>query len=169
MKCPALFRRVPKLRAPPSDPLLPAEVAEEFPALGPDIDVLNEALFPEFQKLDVAALKSQNGFRLSQLVLIVGGLLATLLGAIQAALPRSAWAGIVEVTLVLILGVLFVVSGQLSFQEDYLDRRLKAERLRAECFFFLARAGGYSALDENRSRLLLKQRVALIKAGSAPE
>jgi hypothetical protein len=169
LKRPALFRRAPKLRAPSSDPLLPTGVAEEFPALASDIDVLKEELFPDFEKLDVAALRSQNGFRLSQLVLIVGGLAATLLGAIQAALPKSAWAGIVEVSLVLVLGVLFVVSGQLSFQEDYLDRRLKAERLRAECFFFLARVGGYSALDENGSRVLLEQRVALIKAGNAPE
>jgi len=169
MKRPALFRRVPTLRAPSSDPLLPAGVAEEFPALGSDIDVLKKELFADFEKLDVAALKSQNGFRLAQLVLIVGGLIATLLGAIQAALPKSAWAGVVEVSLVLVLGVLFVVSGQLSFQEDYLDRRLKAERLRAECFFFLARAGGYSALDEHGSRGLLERRVALIKAGSAPE
>jgi uncharacterized protein DUF4231 len=169
MKRPVLFRRVPKLRAPSSSRLLPVGVAEEFPALGSDIDALNENLFTDFEKLDSAALKSQNGFRLSQMVLIVGGLAATLLGAIQAALPKAAWAGIVEVTLVLVLGVLFVVSGQLSFQEDYLDRRLKAERLRAECFFFLARVGGYSALDETGSRALLEQRVALIKVGSAPE
>jgi hypothetical protein len=169
MKRPALFRRVPKLRAPSSDPLLPPGVAEEFPALASDIAVLNEQLFPHFEKLDSAALKSQNGFRLSQVVLIIGGLVATLLGAIQAALPTSAWAGIVEVSLVLVLGVLFVVSGRLSFQEDYLDRRLKAERLRAECFFFLARVGGYSALDEDGSRVLLQRRVALIKAGNAPE
>ena len=166
MKRPALFRRVPQLRAPSSDPLLGPEVADEFPALGSDIDVLNEALFPHFEKLDRAALKSQNGFRLSQVVLIIGGLIATLLGAVQAALPTSAWAGIVEVSLVLVLGVLFVVSGRLSFQEDYLDRRLKAERLRAECFFFLARVGGYSTLDDAGSRDLLKQRVNLIKTGA---
>src|SRR5690348_362102 len=98
MKRPALFRRVPKLRAPSSDPLLPPGVAEEFPALGSDIAVLNEQLLPHFEKLDRAALRSENGFRLAQVVLIIGGLIATLLGAVQAALPTSAWAGIVEVS-----------------------------------------------------------------------
>jgi hypothetical protein len=165
VNAPALFRRVPRLRKPSSRPLLPGRIAEEFPDLSSDIEDLGE-LFKEFEKLDVAALGSQNQFRRAQFILIVGGLIATLLGAIQAALPKSAWAGIVEVCLVAVLVSVFLVTGQLNLKDDYLDQRLKAERLRAECFFFLARVGGYSALDDDRSRALLEHRVALIKAGS---
>lgn len=169
MKGPALFRRVPKLRASSSYPLLPPGVVKEFAALAPDIKVLEEKLFRQFEALDVAALKSQNGFRLAQVLLIFGGLVGTLLGAIQAALPNAAWAGITEAILVAVLGLVFQAGGQLNFRQDYLDQRLKAERLRAECFFYLARVGQYSSLDEPASRVLLEHRVALIQAGSAQQ
>jgi hypothetical protein len=167
MKRPALFARVPKLRAPSSLPLLPAEIAKEFPELSSDIGVLADELFKDFEKLDVAALGSQNGFRRAQFLLIVGGLVATLLGAIQAALPKAGWAGLIEVCVVTALVLLVGLTGQLNFKQEYLDQRLQAERLRAECFFFLARAGGYSTLDGDGSRSLLEKRVALIKTGSA--
>lgn len=170
MKGPALFRRVPKLRAPSSFPLLPAgvEEKEEFKDLAQDISFLRVKLFGEFEELDVVALERQNGFRLAQFLMIIGGLIATLLGSIQAAL-HSHWAGIAEAALVLALVVLFQVNGQLNLKQDYLDQRLKAERLRAECFFFLARVGGYSALDDAGSRDLLKKRVNLIQTGSTQQ
>lgn len=167
MKRPALFRRVPKLRTPSSYPLLPPGVAKEFAALEPDINILEQKLFKQFEALDGAALKSQNGFRLAQVLLILGGLLATLLGAIQIAQPHTAWAGITEAILVAALAFVFQVSGEINFKQDYLDQRLKAERMRAECFFYLARVGQYSALDSAASSVLLEHRVALIQTGGS--
>lgn len=170
MEGPALFRRVPKLRAPTSYPVLPPGVEEkdEFKILSPDIDFLRSNLFGEFEKLDNAALERQHGFRLGQFLMILGGLIATVLGSIQAAL-HSHWAGIAEAGLVAALVVLFQINGDLNLKQDYLDQRLKAERLRAECFFFLARVGGYSELNEAKSRDLLERRVKLIRTGSAQQ
>jgi hypothetical protein len=168
-KLPALIRRVPIPG--PAESWLPLpdgiEETDEYKPLASDITILRTELFKEFEKLDIAALRRQNGFRLGQFLMIIGGLIATLLGALQAALPDSHWPGIAEAGLVLGLALLFLANGQLNLKQDYLDQRLKAERLRAECFFFLARVGGYSALDDAGSRDLLKQRVNLIKTGSA--
>jgi len=171
MKGPALLRRVPTPRAATSYALLPDEIEEtdDYRPLASDIKVLRTELFEEFKTLDIAALKRQNGFRLGQFLMIIGGLIATLLGSLQAALPHTHWPGIAEAVLVLALALLFLANGQLKFKQDYLDQRLKAERLRAECFFFLARVGGYSALDEAGSRNLLEKRVKLIKTGSAQQ
>jgi Protein of unknown function (DUF4231) len=171
LKSPALFRRVPIPVATTSYALLPDEIEEmdEYKPLASDIAALRAELFEDFKTLDVAALRRQNGFRLGQFLMIIGGLIATLLGAVQAALPDSHWPGIAEAGLVLALALLFLANGQLRFKQDYLDQRLKAERLRAECFFFLARVGGYSALDDAGSRDLLKKRVNLIKTGSAQQ
>jgi hypothetical protein len=168
LKSPALFRRVPIPRAATSYALLPEKIEEtdEYKPLASDIKVLRAEVFDEFQKLDMAALRRQNGFRVGQFLMIIGGLIATLLGALQAALPDSHWPGIAEAGLVLGLALLFLANGQLNLKQDYLDQRLKAERLRAECFFFLARVGGYSTLDDAGSHDLLKQRVNLIKTGS---
>ncbi len=169
LKSPALLRRIPIPRAATSYPLLPDKIeeTEKYKPLASDIEVLRAEVFEEFKALDTAALRRQNGFRLGQFLMIIGGLIATLLGALQAALPDSRWPGIAEAGLVLGLALLFLVNGQLNLKQDYLDQRLKAERLRAECFFFLARVGGYSALNDAGSRDLLKRRVNLIKAGSA--
>jgi Protein of unknown function (DUF4231) len=100
-----------------------------------------------------------------QILMIVGGLIATLLGSIQAAFQDASWAGITEFALIAALVVVFVANRKLNPREAYVDRRLKAERLRAECFYFLAYVGQYGDRNEENSRALLKQRVELIKAG----
>lgn len=169
MTRPALFRRIPSFRAPASDPLLPANAAVQFPELESDLEVLQRELVPSFDELDHAALRSQHGFRLAQLLLIAGGLIATVLGAVQAALSGSRWAGIAETVLLAALGGLFKFSGDLNFKQDYLDQRLKAERMRAECFFYLARAGPYSNLDPAELPSELQHRVALITIGKAAD
>jgi hypothetical protein len=167
MTRPALFRRIPSFRAPASDPLLPRNAAQRSPDLESDLEVLRQELFPGFEELDRTALSSQHGFRLAQVLLIVGGLIATVLGAIQTALAGSRWAGIAETVLLAALGGVFRFSGDLNFKQDYLDQRLKAERMRAECFFYLARAGPYSGLDPAALPGELQHRVALITTGTA--
>jgi hypothetical protein len=166
MDRPALIRRLPKLRAPSeSQPVLPADTADKYPELKGDLVALEEELAPRFKELDLEALRNQHGFRLGQVLLIFGGLIATVLGAVQAALSHAAWAGIAEAIILAMLGAVFRLVGDLNLKENYLDQRLKAERLRAEFFFFLARAGEYGKLDPDAARRLLRQRATKIKAG----
>lgn len=166
-KLPALIRRVPIPGPAESWLPLPDEIEkkEEYEALAFDIRILRTELFEEFKKLDIAALKRQNYFRLVQFLMIAGGLIATLLGSIQAAFPHSHWAGKVEFVLIAVLIALFVANALLNPRKAYLDRRLKAERLRAECFYFLACVDPYTGRDKANSGALLKERVELIKAG----
>jgi hypothetical protein len=145
--------------------VLPADTATKYPELKDDLAVLERDLSPQFEEVDLAALRNQHGFRLGQVLLIFGGLIATVLGTVQAALHHAAWAGIAEAIILAVLGALFRLVGDLNLKENYLDQRLKAERLRAEFFFFLSRAGQYSALDPDAAQRLLRQRAIKIRAG----
>lgn len=166
MRRPALIRRLPGLRAPrESQPVLPADTANRYEELRDDLAALDQELAPQFEELDLEALRNQHGFRLGEVLLIFGGLIATVLGTVQAALRHSAWAGIAEAIILALLGAVFRLVGDLQLKENYLDQRLKAERLRAEFFFFLARTGQYGKLDPDAARRLLRQRATRIKAG----
>jgi Protein of unknown function (DUF4231) len=166
MERPALIRRLPTLRAPrESRPVLSADVARQYPELKGDLATLEQELAPQLKELDLEALRNQHGFRLGQVLLIFGGLIATVLGAVQAAQHHAAWAGITEAIILAVLGAVFRLVGDLNLKENYLDQRLKAERLRAEFFFFLGRTGQYGTLDSEAARRLLRQRTTKIKAG----
>jgi hypothetical protein len=153
------------MRAPSSWPLFGEGTAASYPELATDLRVLETELVGEFTRLDVAALRSQHAFRLAQVVLILGGLLATLLGTLQAALHRSAWAGIAEGVVVALLAAVFQLTSQLSLKQEYLEQRLRAERLRAEAYFYLARAGLYGDLAADAAAALLRRHVRLIARG----
>ncbi|HEX8743520.1 MAG TPA: DUF4231 domain-containing protein [Thermoleophilaceae bacterium] len=129
-------------------------------ALSADFAVLDELLEPTFQRLDAAALRAQNSYRLLRLVLILGAALATLLGTWQAASDGSAWAGLAEgVVGAGLAGVTALLQAR-GFHRRYLSARLGAERLRSEYFLFLARAGEYTgAAPASR----LKERVLRIE------
>jgi hypothetical protein len=97
MARPAVFKRFPSLRMRPADALIVSpELRASCPALEDDFAVLDRELLPRFQELDRTALQAQNQFRLEQVVLILGGVLAVLLGALQGALRDAAWPGVVE-------------------------------------------------------------------------
>lgn len=157
---PALLRRLPRLRGPkPSGPILDEDARAEFDEFAPDFSFLDEALVPEFSAYDNAALAAQNRFRLEQLTVIVGGAATTVLGSLHAALGDEwNWIAFVEAGLAFVLGVVVLLSQRAQSQRRYLDNRLRAERLRAEFFRFVARAGAYSD-DANRQQAL-RMRVA---------
>src|SRR5688572_16280716 len=94
-----LFKRLPMLRWSPAENerriVLP-EIQNQFPDLKSDFDILEQKLMPSFRKLDNEALRAQNLFRMQQVVLIVGGVITTTLGAIQAALATELWPGVAE-------------------------------------------------------------------------
>ncbi len=167
MPGPTLLRRFPRLRArPAAHPIVPPARRADYPALERDFAVLDAELVPRFEALDVEAGRAQNGFRLAQLLLILGGLAATVLGAIQAVQGQGSWAGFAEAGVVAVLGAVLAISGDLRVKHDYLDSRLRAERLRAEYFLFLSRAADYSGREDHDAAKVLRRRVRSITGGS---
>jgi hypothetical protein len=150
-----LFKRSPKLFWHPGkpDPVISREVQRSYPALEDDFKTLDRVLVPIFQQIDEQALRVQNQFRLWQVYLILGGTLATILGALQATFSTVPWWGIAEAVLAVILATVTGIVRQLKFQEKYFHFRLKAEVLRREYFLFLGRVAPYDQ-DESRVKRL---------------
>jgi hypothetical protein len=143
---------------------MPAAERAAFPELSDEFAVLDAELMPVFRALDHTAQEAQNRFRLVQLLLIVGGATATVLGAIQAALHGGELVlGISEAALAGLLVPLAIAARTGTSHRAYLTSRLKAERLRSEYFVYLAAAGEYAALDSGGRRELLVRSVAAIE------
>jgi hypothetical protein len=160
-----LFRRLPRLVwSPQNEEIVPADVQARHPALAKDFETLDGELLPHFRELNADALRYQNEFRLDQLMLILGGTLATVLGVLHASLPRVAtWAGIVEAVLAAALSAVALRARTSGAQQRYFTWRLKAEKMRAEYFLFLGCVGLYA--DEKTRLPNLIRRVADLKSG----
>jgi hypothetical protein len=162
---PALLASLPRLRwrGGRRYPLVRPELAGASPALAPDFEILERELLPDFYRLDEAALRAQNTFRLGQLFVIVGGAIATSLGAVQAALGGGVTAiGIAEALVAgSLAGAATYVRGR-EAQRDYFTTRLKAERLRGEFFLFLGRTRPYDSDDDDHRLARLREQVAVI-------
>jgi Protein of unknown function (DUF4231) len=164
---PEFLARLPRPRWRPGEryPLVKPELRAAVPALARDFDVLEEELVPLFHELDEGALHAQNDFRFGQLLVIVGGAVATALGAVQAALGG----GVTEIGIAeaLVAGVLAAVVAYVRGrqpQKEYFTTRLKAERLRGEYFLFLGGVEPYDVADDAERRLRLRRQVAQIEA-----
>lgn len=169
-RTPALLARFPKLFWHPrvedewADdwPVVPPERVDEYPALRDDLTVWTEGMERRFRQLDHRAQLLQNQSWRQHVALIVGGLVATTLGAIQAAAAGGIeWLAVAQATLTGVLAGLAVLVRSRRAQQGYLTARLKAERIKSEFFLFLARVGDY-AKNDPRSRL--QQRVDDIEA-----
>jgi hypothetical protein len=170
MPRPVLLKRLPKLRWRPAEdwPFMSQANREAFPELAEEFAVLDAELMETFRAFDHDALEAQNRFRLLQLLLLVGGAVATVLGTVQAALDGGALAlGITEAVLAGLLAPLAVAARSGKSHHRYLTSRLKAERLRSEYFVYLAGAGGYAALERGERRRLLGLTVAAIADSEA--
>jgi Protein of unknown function (DUF4231) len=161
----ALFKRFPRLHWRPKEgeQIVPREVQATCPALADDFALLERELLPHFRELDNEALHAQNQFRLEQVALILGGTLATVLGALQASLLDVVWPGIAEAVLAAGLTAVAFRAQALRAQERYFTNRLKAEMLRGEYFRFLGRIGPYAEDREHIQQVI--RRVAEVKAG----
>jgi hypothetical protein len=127
---------------------------EEYPALANDLAVWHDRVEPQFRRLDHQAQILQNQFWRQYLALITGGLAATSLGAIQAALGGGVKAlAVTETVLTGVLAGLIVLIRDRRAHHGYLTARLKAERIKSEFFLFLARVGSYAA-DDRATRLM---------------
>jgi hypothetical protein len=131
-----------------------------MPALGPDFEILERELMPDFFEQDEAALRAENTFHLGQLFVILGGAAATALGAVQAALGGGVTSiGIAEALVAgALAGAVSYVRGR-DAQRDYLTSRLKAERLRGEYFLFLGRVRPYDTDDDDDRLARLRSQV----------
>lgn len=159
---PALLVRFPKLFwRPVIDQDWPGDwrvVKEEdkrqYASLDKDLKVWDDLLKTRFRRLDHTAQVLQNQFWRQNVALIIGGLLATSLGAVQAVLGGGVvGVAVVQAVLTGALAGLTVLIRSRRAQQGYLTARLKAERIKSEFFMYLARVGDYGG-PEPGGRLL---------------
>jgi len=167
----ALLARVPRLGRfgrldepwPDDWPVVGPDDGAAYPALADDFRLWHEQLERRFRRLDHQAQLLQNQFWRQHLALIVGGLVATGLGAAQAATGGGLrWLAVAQAVLAGLLAGLTVVVRSRRAQHGYLDARLKAERVKSEFFLFLGRVGAYG--DEARRVPALLAQVDDIEA-----
>jgi hypothetical protein len=136
------------------------ETQNQFPDLKSDFAILERDLMPVFRKLDNEALRAQNLLRMQQVILIAGGVIATTLGAIQAAQAKEVWPGVAEAMVAGFLTSVSFIAREFNEHKKYFSNRLKAEALRGEYFLFLGRIGNY-ADDAERARNLIRRVTAI--------
>ncbi|MFL6137533.1 MAG: DUF4231 domain-containing protein [Frankiaceae bacterium] len=158
-----LLARLPKLRAPGRSPaVIPPEKKAGYPELDADFALLATVVEPVFTKYDLGALREQNRYRRQQCLVLLGAAAVTGLGGLQAALPHSRWPELV----LAVLGVGLAASSarvkEATAQSDYLDQRVKAERLRALHFQYLSTTGRYAGSGRERA---LREAVIAIQRG----
>ena len=158
----AFLTQRPRLvwRAAEPYPLVEQDLRDASPALADDFAALDEVLVPVFNALEADALEAQNSFRIGQVLIIVGGSLATALGAVQAALGGGVTALGVAAAIVsgVLAAVVTYVRGR-DAQREYFTTRLKAERLRGEYFLFLGHLPPYDADDQAQRLAQLREQV----------
>lgn len=166
MKRSTLFKRFPSLRGTvTSQPVLPSDTAKRYPSLAGDIALLESVVGPAFAESDRAALIQQNRYRREQVVLTLGAAALSGLGGLQAVMPHQRWPGLVLVAFGLALTALGRTAGEHGTLNEFLDERIKAERLRAMHFRFLSRTGRYAGPDRE---ITLRRAVLAVKAGEEP-
>ena len=158
-----LFRRFPKLQPLPREKqyLIPLQEQSKYSGFREDFETLERELMPYFRELDNEALRGQNGYRWTYIILIFGGALVTILGIVQIAIqaPGIAIGGAI---VAVVLGAATTAARSSNHQAHYLNARLAAERLRSEYFLFLGHLGEYTNEQDRVQKLI--QRVVEIKA-----
>jgi len=131
------------------------EQLERYPALADDLAVWLRQVEPRFRRLDHRAQILQNQFWLQRVTLILGGLVATSLATVQAAIGGGVTLlATVQAVLTGLLAGLTVLIRSRRVQQGYLTARLKSERIKSEFFLFLARTDGYAQDGDQVARLL---------------
>jgi hypothetical protein len=165
----ALFSQLPRLqwRPGPSQPLVSESTLARCPDLHDDVELLQRELMPEFHALDQESLQTQNAFRLGQLALIAGGAIAAALGAAQAAVGGGVITlAVLEAVVAGALAGLTVYIRGRNAQREFFTSRLRAERLRAEYFLVLARAGEYANVADGEVPDVLRRRLQAIETSA---
>jgi hypothetical protein len=162
-----LLARFPKLRVPATSwPAIPPDKRASYPELAADFVVLDREVAPAFTQFDMKALRDQNRYRRQQVLVVLGSALVTGLGGVQAVFPGQRWPGVLLALLGVALAGSTRVAKEQASQADYLDARVKAERLRGLHFQYLSRLQPYAESDRD---LVLRHAVLAIRAGREPE
>jgi hypothetical protein len=161
-----LLVRFPKLRVPSvSWPVIPPDRRAAYPELAADFAVLDREVVPAFTEYDKAALRDQNRYRRQQVLILLGSALVTGLGGLQAVSPGQRWPGLLLALLGVALAGSTRIAREQDSQADYLDARVKAERLRGLHFQYLSMTGPYAGADRD---IALRRAVLAIRAGKEP-
>jgi Protein of unknown function (DUF4231) len=164
---PALIRRLPRLGydPPATPPLVPPDARAAYPELAADLGVVDDVVQPALAQLDREALTAQNRHRLLRVAILVGAMTATLLGLWQTAADGAEVPAVAGGLVSAAVAFLSSLLRRSRVHRRFLQARLGAERLRSECFLFLARTSGYEAGDAVAT---LQGRVAAIERESVP-
>jgi Protein of unknown function (DUF4231) len=165
-------RRIPLLKRWPSlrskfepEPLFPDNRKTDYPALRSELETIADVIDPAFQEFDVGARRAQNSFWRQQVALICVTALTTAFGSVQAAYGHQVWPGIVVAVLGVLSAAVAGLGEERAAQRVYLDQRVKAERLRALAFAFLAELPPFTG-DDRRTKLA--SAVTEIREGREP-
>jgi hypothetical protein len=153
--------------APPA-PLLGMGAAQRYPQLQQRIEEADRLVFPAFVTFDVEARREQNRYRWFTTLAILGGLLTTVFGALQAWLRSDPWPGVVVATLGAATSALTTVARRQGSLHNYLTARLRAERLRSLYFEHVALPPASDAAIRHKQLRDLEDAVAGHEYGPVP-
>lgn len=136
----------------------------QYPNLAGDLETVEQMLKPAFERADTVALRHQRLFRVAELTVIFGAVVAVTLGAIAAAGSPSpektggalnVWA-VAEAAVTFALGSLIFMVNQFGWHRKWLQYRTVAETLRGEQFLFLGRIGVYAEAEDPKHALEMR-------------
>src|SRR3954452_9180989 len=111
---------------------------EQYPMLADDLHELQEIVMPLYWECDSEANLEQNRYRRQQVLLVIGGLVTSVFGAVQAAASGQVWPGLVVSAAAAASSAFASIGRQSGALDAYLEHRLRAERLRSLYFSVLA-------------------------------
>ncbi len=153
----------PRLRPAPPGPLLGPRADDRYPALRRRIEEADRIVFPAFAALDMTARAEQNRYRWFTTLALLGGLLTTMFGALQAWLHSQPWPGVVLATVGAATSALTTVARRQGSLQTYLTARIRAERLRSLYFEHLAKPPVTG--DDTATTIALEEAVAQHRYG----
>ena len=163
----ALLSVLPRWRLRPGRPRspIPPTAAARYPDLRQRIDAADRLVVPAFTECDAEAGAEQNRHRWLTVLAILGGLLTTLAGALQAWLQSVPWPSVVVATMGALTSALITVSRRQDSLRRYLIARIRAERLRSLYFEYLAKDWPEDLREPQQQQHWLEERVVKHQRG----
>jgi hypothetical protein len=154
-----------RLEAPP--PPLSLTQARQFPLLQARVAEAERMIYPEYARWDITARREQNRHRWFSVLAILGALLTTSFGAVQAWLQNETWPGVTVATLGAATSVLTSMARRQGTLYNYMSARTRAERLKALYFEHLGQPPPSSDRAAAEDEMFqLSKRVTQISSGA---
>jgi hypothetical protein len=157
----------PRFRFKPASPshLLTPGAVLRYPGLQQRLADVDEVVYPAFASCDEEAQVEQNRYRWFIVLSILGGLLTTTFGAVQAWLQSVAWPGVLVATLGAATSAITTLARRQGSLDNYLAARIRAERLRSLYFEHLAKPPESSETTHRQQLRELQMKTAEIESG----